>query len=243
MDNSRMLIIGFGCMGHRFAKIFCEYFDVYISSTRDVAVDIEAIGAKPVNDFEETVSSARYIFIAVPIHALDGVISKVNEHVNPSTWAFDMCSARIVAQEKMSALKCRWFGLHATGIFGEPSETILEVLARHGLRYQPMTAETHDKENSITAMAHFVGMGLDFLMDDYDRTRFQSSPAARNLMNLIEHLKNNSPDTYWESQICNPFTREQRRRLLNGLQELDCALARGEFPFSDRLSGVWKPRR
>ncbi len=117
MDNSRMLVIGFGRIGQRFAEIFCEHFDVHISSTRNVAGDIEAIGAKPVNDFEETVSFAQYIFIAVPIHALDEVISKVNEHVNPRTWAFDMCSARIVAQEKMSALKCRWFGLHASGFF------------------------------------------------------------------------------------------------------------------------------
>ncbi len=117
MDNSRMLVIGFGRIGQRFAEIFCEHFDVHISSTRNVAEDIEAIGAKPVNDFEETVSFAQYIFIAVPIHALDEVISKVNEHVNPRTWAFDMCSARIVAQEKMSALKCRWFGLHASGFF------------------------------------------------------------------------------------------------------------------------------
>ncbi len=77
-------------------------------------------------------------------------------------------------------------------------------------------------------------------MDDYDRARFQSSPAARNLMKLIEHLKNNAPDTYWESQICNPFAREQRQRLLKGFQELDCALDRGEFPLSERLSGIWK---
>lgn len=236
-----MLVIGFGRIGQRFAKIFCEHFDVYVSSTRDVAQDIEAIGAKPISNFEGTVSSAQYIFIAVPIHALNGVISKVNEHVNPNTWAFDMCSARIAAQEKMSALKCRWFGLHAGGIFGEPSESILDTLVQHGLRYQPMTAETHDKENSITAMAHFVGLGLDYLMNEYDRTRFQSSPAARNLMKLIEHLKNNAPDTYWESQICNPFAQEQRRRLLKGFQELDCALASGEFPFFDKLSGIWKP--
>ncbi len=238
MTKPRMTIIGFGVMGKRFAKIFENGFDVGISSSRDVAEEAAGIGAHLVQDFGEAIANSDYIFIAAPIHALDSVISRVNETVRPDACAFDMCSARVVAAKKMSALKCKWFGLHSRGLFGEAPTEITDYLAEREHRFEPMAAEEHDKIGSVVAMIHFLGMALESILSDADRQILATSPAATNFLKLIDHLRNNAPDTYWESQICNAFTAGQRKQLIEGLVEYAGKLDRGLFPFSERLLGV-----
>ncbi len=238
MTKPGMTIIGFGRIGRRFAEIFKDGFVVGVSSSRDVAEEVISIGAHCVEDFGEAVSSSDYIFVAVPIHALDSVVSRVNEYVQPATWVFDMCSARVATAKKMSALKCKWFGLHAGGVFGEAPLQIMDCLAEKGYRFRPMTPEEHDKRNSVVAMVHFVGMAADSILSESDRQILSTSPAATNLLKLIDHLRKNAPDTYWESQICNAFTANQRKRLLEGLAEYAGELDKGRFPFSERLLDV-----
>lgn len=61
--------------------------------------------------------------------------------------------------------------------------------------------------------------------------------AARNLLDLVVHLRNNTPSTYWESQVCNPFTSRLRRRLVESMGHYADRLDRGKFPFEPELSG------
>ena len=56
-------------------------------------------------------------------------------------------------------------------------------------------------------------------------------PAGSNLVKLIDHLRSNAPATYWESQICNPYTSEQRNRLVSAFAEYSDRLSDGDFPF------------
>ena len=239
VSQSKLMIIGFGRIGKKFAEIFADGFEVRVSSRRDVRKDVNCVGAHYVEDFGETVGSSDYIFLAVPIHALDSVIEQVNRWAQPGTWAFDMCSARVAAAERMSTVKCRWFGLHAGGVFRKAPDEIIDYLAQKGHRFRPMAPEEHDLRNSVVAMVHFIGMATESILSQEDRRILtMSSPTAGHLLRLIEHLRKNSPDTYWESQLCNPFTRGQRQRLLKGLAEYAEALDRGEFPFAERLSGI-----
>ena len=88
-------------------------------------------------------SDAEYLSFAVPIHALEEVIEQVNAYVRPDAVAFDMCSARVVAGQKMEKLSCNLFGLHAGGVFGDGDSRIIEFLAEKGYRYRPMSADEH----------------------------------------------------------------------------------------------------
>ena len=99
-----------------------------------------------------------------------------------------------------------------------------------------MAPEKHDQRNSVIAMVHFIGMAAESILSESDIEILKSSPASRNLLGLIDHLRNNSPDTYWESQICNSFTKGQRKRLRKGCAEYAAELDSGHFPFSDRLT-------
>lgn len=235
MTKPRMTVIGFGRMGQRFTEIFSDGFVVGVSSSRDVTEEVNDMGAYRVKDFGAAIGSSDYIFIAVPIHGLDSVINQINSCVQPTTWAFDMCSARVAAAKKMSALKCRWFGLHAGGVFGEAPSIVMDYLAERGHRFRPMTPEEHDKRNSVIAMVHFIGMAMQSVLSEADRQILATSPAATNLLRLIDHLRENAPDTYWESQVCNTFTGSQRQRLLKGFTDYADELDAGRFPFSERL--------
>lgn len=232
----KMTIIGFGRMGRRFAEVFSEGFDIGISSSREIGEEANELGAYQIDNFEKAIASSNYIFLAVPIHALDSVIEKINHHINPETWAFDMCSARVVAGKKMSSIKCRWFGIHAGFVIGEAPDEILEYLSGKGYNLPQITAEQHDERNSIVAMVHFIGMATDNLLSKNERQYLnKKSPASKNLLKLIDHLKANSPDTYWESQTQNQFTKHQRHRLLKAFREYSDKLDQGYFPFSERL--------
>lgn len=163
-------------------------------------------GAHRVKDFGEAIGSSSYISIAVPIHALDSVIGHINSCVQPATWVFDMCSATVTAAKKMSRLKSRWFGLHAGGVFGKVRDEVLDYLAEKGPRFSFMTPEEHDRRNSVIAMVHFIAMAAESVLSKADRRILATSPAATNLLRLIDHLRENAPDTYCESQVCNTFT-------------------------------------
>jgi prephenate dehydrogenase len=150
-----------------------------------------------------------------------------------------MCSARVIAGMKMSSLKCRWFGIHAGFVIGEAPDEMLGYLSNKGYDLLPMTAEEHDERNSIVAMVHFIGMATDCLLNESERQYLRKeSPASINLLKLIDHLKTNSPDTYWESQIHNSFTKNQRHRLLKAFKEYSDKLDQGYFPFSERLYDI-----
>lgn len=237
MSKSKLMVVGYGRMGRKFAKVFTEAFDVHVFSRRDVGDDIVESGCTQVSDFNSCAASSDYVFLAVPVFELEGYVQRLNSCMRADACVFDMCSARISAESKMRKLKCRWFGMHAGGGFGDPDPRILEFMAGRGVRFQRMSAEAHDRRNGVIAMAHFVGMALDDLMNEEDRDAFETSPAARSLLALVDHLKDNAPATYWESQVCNPFTGKHRRRLIDFMAEYSDRLDQGEFSFAPGLSG------
>ncbi len=236
MGLPNMVVIGFGRMGRKFAEIFSERFQVHVISSRNVSDTVAEIGCDQANSFSQAVSDAEYLFLAVPIHALDEVIEQVNSYVRPDAVAFDMCSARVVAGKKMDKLCCNWFGIHAGGVFGDADSRIIEFLAEKGYRYRPMRADEHDRRNVINALAHFIGMTLDDFLSEKEKEAF--GPAGRNLVDLIDHLRANAPVTYWESQVCNPYASEQRAKLVGAFEEYSVRLSRGDFPFFPSLSGM-----
>ena len=234
-----MTIIGFGKIGKRFTEVFSAGFDVGVISGRDIAAEAGELGARRIDNWEEAVASSNYILLAVPLHALAPVIRRINPHVGPKAWAFDMCSARVSAGKEMASLKCRWFGIHAGYVIGEAPDEILRYLSGKGYDLLPVTAEDHDARNSIVAMVQFIGMTVDALLTESERRYLEEkSPASVNLLKLIDHLKGNAPATYWESQLRNGYSKSQRHRLIQALEAYSDKLDRGFFPFSEKLYDV-----
>ena len=153
-QRPKMTIIGFGRMGKRFTEVFAEGFDVQVVSSRNVAAEVERLGAECTRDFGEAIRSTDYIFIAVPIYALDSVVRRINRYVRSDAVAFDICSARAVTEGKLQQLRCKHFGIHSGGVFGEPEQVILNYLKTKGYIFQAMSAQEHDEANAVVGLAH-----------------------------------------------------------------------------------------
>lgn len=227
----KLTIIGFGVMGKKYAGIFSEGFDVYILSGRNVEHEAEQSGAKCGIDFENTIRASDFILLAIPLTALDSVVARLNKLVRPETVVMDICSAQIPAHKKMSQLKCKFFGIHADCVIGSPDNTILNYLGQKGYTFRKVIPEEHDKENSIIGLVHFIGIVLDSFFGKDDRSILSKSPAAQNILRLIEHLSNNSPSTYRETQIDNGYMANRRIELLRAIENYHNELSNGEFPF------------
>jgi prephenate dehydrogenase len=237
-ERFKMTVVGFGKMGKRFAEFFAEGFDVQVISSRNVMAEIQGLGVAFARDFSKAIAETDYIFIAVPIDALDEIVEKINKSVRPETVAMDCCSARIPAEEKLARLRCCRFGLHnlnATtfAVFGSPDPTIVDYVERQGISIHPMTPEEHDAGNSVVALAHFVGMVLDDHLQCNEKSFLADSKAGSHILRLIDHLRANAPVTYKESQVDNIYTRKRRGEFIRALQEYDKRLSNGEFPFAN----------
>ena len=136
MSKSKMMVIGYGKIGRRYAEVFSEAFDVHVYSSREVGNDVKELVCAPVVDFDCCAASSNYIFLAVPVYALEGLVERLNRCVRADCRVFDMCSARVSAQTKLNKLKCPWFGIHAGGCFGDPDLRILEFLEKRGSAYE-----------------------------------------------------------------------------------------------------------
>ncbi|MEE9442644.1 MAG: prephenate dehydrogenase/arogenate dehydrogenase family protein [candidate division Zixibacteria bacterium] len=229
--KSKLIIIGFGKMGKHYAKLFSNAFEVGVISTCNIREEVEQTGARLIDNFETAISSADYLLLSVPINALGNVITKINKYVRPDTIAIDVCSARVAAEKELSRLKCKHFGLHGDIVIGTPDEKIIDFLSRGNNEFIYMSPEEHDKHNSIYGLVHFIGLALDDFLTEENKSALAKSPAGMFILNLVAHIKDNSPATYWETQMLNMITGEKRKEFIKALQNYDKLLGEGKSPF------------
>jgi prephenate dehydrogenase len=243
-DNPRMCVVGFGRMGKRCAALFSKGFRVEVVSRRDIRAQAEKRGARQSEDAERSLAEADYLFLAVPIDALDAWVPKINEITKPECVVMDCCTVREAANEKLSRLRRRRFGLPEIGgrdlpVDGDADERIREYLRGQGAHLYRLPADSPDRK-PVAGVAHFIGMALDLNLTDEERSRMEKSGAGQCLLRLIEHLKTNSPSTYRETQLLEPGMSDRRKEVIAWLSALDQELDRGVFKFSPHPPDRWR---
>lgn len=237
----RMCIVGFGRMGKLCARLFSPGFDVEIISRRNIQAEALERGARQSEDAAKSLANADYVFLAVPIEALDQWIPKINELTKPSRVVMDCCTVRQAANEKLSGVQRRRFGLPEIGgaespVDGEPDPFIRDYLEAQGCRLYPIAPE----EKPVSGIAHFIGMALDLNLTAEERIRLGRGGAGQCLVRLIEHLKTNSPSTYKEIQFLDRQMSARRKEIIAWLKALDEELDRGEFRFEPHPPDRWR---
>ena len=244
MPELRMCVIGFGRMGKRCAKLFSGGFTVDVISQRDIRSEAQDRGAEQSADETESLCEADFVFLAVPIDALDVWIPKVNEFAKPECVVMDCCTVRYAANQKLAQLKRRHFGMLTFGgkrvpVDGEPDERICQYLRERGSDMSRMKAKKPNGK-PVVGLVHFVGMALDLNLTEGYRSAMSGSPACRYVLQLIEHLKSNSPSTYKETQLLAPDMSQGRKELIGWLKELDAELDKGIFRFEPYPREKWR---
>lgn len=229
----KMTIIGFGRMGHFYTKVFAEGFDVQVVSSREVKSEVESLGGSYVSNTDEAVGTSDYIFVCVPVDTLDSVIDHINSYARPNAVVIDTCSARVAAEEKLSQLKCRHFGIHASAVVGPTDPVIIDYLEEQGYKLQAVSASEHDRQNATVGLVHFIIMAFDSYLQDKDRRELMSGTVGPLFLKIVDHIRSNSQATYRETQLLNPFMKERRKEFLRALLKNDQKLEQGEFPFGD----------
>jgi prephenate dehydrogenase len=232
---NRMAIIGFGRMGKQAARLFAEGFHVQVISSRDVRAECAARRARQSDSPDESLAQADFIFLAVPIDVLDLWIPRINETSRQDCVVIDCCTVRRAAEERLCKVNRRRFGmpeLHGSPlpVEGGPDQRISRYLQRTGIGLRPVAPE-EDKGTPVIGMAHFIGMALDLNLTEQDRSALARSKAGSYILQLIEHLKSNSPSTYREIQLMDPRMPDGRKELIDWLKGFDEELNRGVFRF------------
>jgi len=236
MSMPIMTIVGFGAMGNRFARLFSSEMDVRVSSSRNVANEVADCGASFVSDRGSALASSDYIFLAVPLQALPGLIEEVNAVSKKSVVVIDCCSARVAADQAFCRLHRRHFGVHdvAKGeycITGDINPEMTGFFHRQGIKIHCMPAEQHDRRNAVIGIGHFIGLSLGRFLAEDEKAVLSGMGSGSKVMALVNHFAGTSPATWRETQIDNPFTGQERERFIKALIQYHDALSRGEYPF------------
>jgi len=236
MSKPIMTIIGFGPMGKKLTALFSKAFEVRVSSSGNVKDNVDALGATTVNDLEQCLLESNYIFLAIPIHALPGMIEQINKNARSDSIVIDCCSARLKAEKYLNSLKFQHYGLHElkTGelcVIGDIDDFMRSFFKSQNVRLTALSAEEHDRLNAIIGLGHFIGLSLDKYLTDDQKNILGGIGSGSLLIELMERLSSNTSTTWAETQIDNPFTEEIRRGFIKDLEEYNLSLSKGNYLF------------
>jgi prephenate dehydrogenase len=242
--ENKMCIIGYGRMGKRAIRLFSGDFEIEVISRQDIEKELEE-GAVLSLDNGATLRKANFVFLAVTVNMINKWSLKINELTPDDCVVMDCCTPRIAAEKELALIRRQRFGMPEFGkeeaiIVGKPDKRIAETLHNYGCDLKITTAERYDRETAVTGMAHFLGMALDLNLNVQERKNLESAKSGSYLIQLIEHLKTNSPTTYMETQLLNPYMSETRKRLIKELIKIDEGLDKGIFRFEAYPREKWR---
>ena len=231
-----MTVVGFGPMGKRFTRLFSSDFNVRVSSSRNVGKEVAEIGVTVVTDRCSALASSDYIFLSVPLMALPPLVDEVNTYSKDDAVIIDCCSARTPAEQSLSRLNRRHFGMHDIKkdeycITGDINDEMTEFFQSRGISINYMSPEEHDRINAVIGLGHFVGLSLGHFLSDDEKDILAGIGSGSMVMALVNHLVGNSPTTWRETQVDNQFTKERRAKLIKALIQYHDSLSNGEYPF------------
>jgi prephenate dehydrogenase len=231
-----MTVVGFGPMGRRFTSLFSSDFNVCVSSSRNVGEEVAEIGATVVTDRSDALASSDYIFLSVPLTALPALIDEVNTYSKEDTMIIDCFSARVPAEQLLSRLNRRHFGMHDIKkdeycITGQINDEMTEFFHRRGISVNCMSPEEHDRINAVIGIGHFVGLSLGHFLSDDEKDILADIGSGSKVMAVVSHFVGNNPTTWRETQVDNQFTKERRAELIKALIQYHDSLSNGKYPF------------
>jgi len=230
-------LIGFGRFGQFAAKHLRTRMHLFVWDIRDQRKRAASLGLTW-GTLEE-VASCQVVLLATPATEIPSVLARIVRLLRPGALLMDVASVKTLPVQWMLAAAPDevevigthpLFGPHSGrgGIEGMtvvlcPARTtrcdqVVQFLAAMGVRSTVISPEEHDRQMAeVQALTHFVARGLDHAgLKDNDL----KTPSFERLMQVVEALRDDSPETFHAMQTLNPWAAEARMRLLEALRAL-----------------------
>jgi len=226
------IIGGFGSMGRAMARFFTEAgYPVEVADTVDGPISWESIAANDV------------ILLAVPIPAVEGVIRELGPFTRENGLVMDIASIKD-APVKAMLQHCRGEVVGTHPLFG-PSTASLDkqvvfvcparsnqwidwlkvFLADQGARVVEIEPDEHDRlMGTVQVLRHMLllCLGRSLMSLDFDLAADlpSSGPWFGQLVEMLRHQMDQSPELYADIALHNPATPEVADHFLQAVQEI-----------------------
>jgi prephenate dehydrogenase len=230
-------IIGFGRFGQLAAFQLKKHFQVFTYDKNDKRKIAEKIGIKFV-DLKDC-ATKNIVLLCVPISNFEDVLNQITPYLNNSL-VIDVCSVKeepVNIMKKIVPKDCECIGSHP--LFGPDTvknglkdkkivlcpvritrlKEIKDFLAELGLKVIISTPEEHDKQMAKSlGLVHLIGRSLYKIgVNNVEMT----TPSHEMFIELVNIVKNDSKQLFFDMQHYNRFSKEIRKKLLRELIKID----------------------
>jgi prephenate dehydrogenase len=215
-------IIGYGAFGRLAAAQLARRFVVRVHDAVIAAARIAADGHQPGS--LETVAAADVVLVAVPVQAMEAVITNIGPLVRPGATVIDVASVKVMPSRWLDAhipesthivATHPLFGPQSTArgglagrqlvicpIRGDRHHKVAELGEELGLRVRITSAEDHDREMAyVQALTHLIGRSLAQMAIPDESLKTQS---YQHLIDLTELIGADSFELFSAIQTLNP---------------------------------------
>lgn len=233
-----LTIIGFGIMGHVFARDLKEFFNITIWNRSDKTGIAKNIGVRFEKNLKKAVADADVILVCVPISVFEQTIKKISAFAKKNALVADVCSVKEMPMVVMERYFEKYVGMHplfgkvesiknykivvckGSGDYGD----LVNVLKNVGAKIIQMSASEHDKIiGEIQGITHFIGLGVIEHLKALDKEKLEivSTPTFDYLLGLAGRMQNNNPEVFLEIQKYNKYARVARKKIFEKLKNID----------------------
>jgi prephenate dehydrogenase len=232
-------IVGFGRIGKLAAKHLSNNFNVYISNKSG---KIETKGKKVISSTLEEACGKDLVIIAVPISELESVLKKIAPLLKKDSLVADVCSVKEYAidlMEKILPKNVQILGTHP--LFGPDSaaESILgrkvvlcrarandelynqtkSYLKSMGLIVIEASPKEHDMQMAKSlVLTHVIGRAL---IDMKAKNLDIDTRGYRDLINILDTVKNDSMQFFEDINKYNKYAAEARKSFIQSLNKVE----------------------
>ncbi len=215
-------ILGFGAFGQLAAAHLAEHFHVGAHDASLDAAQIAATGAA-VLTFEQA-AAADIVLVAVPVQAMEAVITRIGPLVQPGATVIDVASVKmlpsawlrdhipeathVVATHPLFGPQSAARGLAGRQLVicpirGDRHRKVAALGEALGLRVRILSAEEHDREMAyVQALTHLIGRSLSQMAIPDELLKTQS---YQHLLDLTGLIGNDSFELFTAIQTLNPY--------------------------------------
>jgi prephenate dehydrogenase len=231
-------IFGYGRFGRVCAECLKPYFNIYVY---DINNDINIDNNKSILFVDLiTCASQDIVLLCVPISSFEDVVKSIIPYLKEGSLVIDVCSVKETPVSIMNDLippHCNCVGTHP--LFGPdtikntlkgkkivlcPIRTpnigkIEQFLNQLGLTIIRLNPEEHDYQMAKSlALIHFLGRALKNIGV---KKNTLATPTHEMFIELINIVRNDSPQLFLDMHQFNRFTAEVRKQLINELILID----------------------